>query len=97
MVLYLPEITRTGHANPERHETHLRGLEELEDGKVEGAIVIGGRQPEGVQLAKLKNLPIPVVLVSFGYTIEKASTLGADAIFDHYHELPDLVARIMLR
>jgi phosphoglycolate phosphatase len=42
-----------------------------------------------------RNANIPVVLVSFGYTIEKASALGADAIFDHYHELPHLAAQIM--
>jgi phosphoglycolate phosphatase len=42
-----------------------------------------------------RNANIPVVLVSFGYTNEKASALGADAVFDHYHELPALAAEIM--
>jgi phosphoglycolate phosphatase len=44
-----------------------------------------------------RNANVPVVLVSFGYTIKKASTLGADAVFDHFNELPSLAARIIRR
>jgi phosphoglycolate phosphatase len=63
-------------------------------GDVTRALMVGDSITD-VQAAR--NANIPVVLVSFGYTIEKASTLGADAIFDHYHELPDLAARIIGR
>lgn len=61
-------------------------------GDVRRALMVGDSITD-VQAAR--NANIPVVLVSFGYTIEKASTLGADAVFDHYHELPELAARIM--
>jgi phosphoglycolate phosphatase len=60
-------------------------------GDVTRSLMVGDSITD-VQAAR--NANIPVVLVSFGYTIEKASTLGADAVFDHYHELPDLAARI---
>jgi phosphoglycolate phosphatase len=63
-------------------------------GDVKRALMVGDSITD-VQAAR--NAKIPVVLVSFGYTIEKASTLGADAIFDHYHELPALAAQIMKR
>jgi phosphoglycolate phosphatase len=62
-------------------------------GDVRRALMVGDSITD-VQAAR--NANIPVVLVSFGYTIEKASTLGADAVFDHYHELPELAAQIML-
>jgi phosphoglycolate phosphatase len=74
-----------------RHLTHTI---EASGGNVNRALMVGDSITD-VQAAR--NANIPVVLVSFGYTIEKASTLGADAIFDHYHELPVLVAQIMSR
>ncbi len=71
---------------------HLTYTIEACGGDVARALMVGDSITD-VQAAR--NASIPVVLVSFGYTIEKASTLGADAIFDHYHELPDLAARIL--
>jgi phosphoglycolate phosphatase len=61
-------------------------------GDVSRALMVGDSITD-VQAAR--NADIPVVLVSFGYTIEKASTLGADAIFDHFHELPSLAAQVL--
>jgi phosphoglycolate phosphatase len=63
-------------------------------GNLDRALMVGDSITD-VQAAR--NAGVPVVLVSFGYTNEKASALGADAIFDHYHELPDLAAQIMKR
>jgi phosphoglycolate phosphatase len=71
---------------------HLTYTIEACGGDVNRALMVGDSITD-VQAAR--NANIPVVLVSFGYTIEKASTLGADAVFDHYHELPELAARIM--
>lgn len=71
---------------------HLTYTIEASGGNVSRALMVGDSITD-VQAAR--NANIPVVLVSFGYTIEKASTLGADAIFDHYHELPELAARLM--
>lgn len=71
---------------------HLTFTIEASGGDITRALMVGDSITD-VQAAR--NAHIPVVLVSFGYTIEKASTLGADAIFDHYHELPDLAVQIM--
>jgi phosphoglycolate phosphatase len=71
---------------------HLTYTIEACGGDVTRALMVGDSITD-VQAAR--NATIPVVLVSFGYTIEKASALGADAVFDHYHELPDLAARLM--
>jgi phosphoglycolate phosphatase len=71
---------------------HLTYTIEACGGDVRRSLMVGDSITD-VQAAR--NASIPVVLVSFGYTIEKASTLGADAVFDHYHELPELAARIM--
>jgi phosphoglycolate phosphatase len=72
---------------------HLTYTIDASGGNLERALMIGDSITD-VQAAR--NAGIPVALVSFGYTNEKASTLGADAVFDHYHELPDLAARLML-
>lgn len=37
----------------------------------------------------------PVALVSFGYTDTAPALLGADAVFNHYDELPDLAVRLL--
>ncbi|HEY5347953.1 MAG TPA: HAD-IA family hydrolase, partial [Rhizomicrobium sp.] len=37
----------------------------------------------------------PVILVSYGYTPEPASTLGADAVTGDFREIPALVARLL--
>jgi phosphoglycolate phosphatase len=39
----------------------------------------------------------PVVLVSFGYTETPAHDLGADAVFSHYRDLPDLAKSLLGR
>jgi phosphoglycolate phosphatase len=38
----------------------------------------------------------PVILVSYGYTPEPASTLGADAVTDDFAEIPSLAAKLGL-
>lgn len=73
---------------------HLTYTIDASGGSATRALMVGDSITD-VQAAR--NANIPVVLVSFGYTMEKASTLGADAIFDHYHELPSLAAQIMKR
>ncbi len=37
----------------------------------------------------------PVALVSFGYTDTAPELLGADAVFTHYDDLPDLAVRLL--
>jgi phosphoglycolate phosphatase len=39
----------------------------------------------------------PVALVSFGYTDTAPELLGADAVFTHYDDLPDLTVSLLRR
>ncbi len=91
---YFKAIVGNGQAGVNKPDArHLTYTVEASGGDVSRALMVGDSITD-VQAAR--NANIPVVLVSFGYTIEKASTLGADAVFDHYHELPSLAAMIML-
>jgi phosphoglycolate phosphatase len=71
---------------------HLTYTIEASGGDIARALMIGDSITD-VQAAR--NANIPVALVSFGYTEKKASTLGADAVFDHYNELPALARRLL--
>ncbi len=45
-------------------------------------------------VAAARNAGLPVVLVSYGYTPVPAADLGADAVIDHFDELPGALARL---
>lgn len=68
---------------------HLKAAVDGAGGDMARAIMIGDTE---VDLAAGRNAGIPVALASFGYSKTKASALGADAVFDHFHELPGLLA-----
>ena len=57
-------------------------------GDVQRAIMIGDSEND-VLAARAAN--VPVIVTSFGYTTTAAIDLGADAVFDHYDELQDLI------
>ena len=40
---------------------------------------------------------VPVVAVSFGYTDVPPAELGADALIDHFAELPAIARRLLAR
>ena len=42
-----------------------------------------------------KNAGVPVIAVSFGYTLTPARELGADMVIDHFDELPDAIAKVL--
>jgi phosphoglycolate phosphatase len=71
---------------------HLTYTIEAAGGTCDRALMVGDSLTD-VQAAR--NANIPVALVSFGYTEKKASTLGADAVFDHYNELPALARGLL--
>jgi phosphoglycolate phosphatase len=39
----------------------------------------------------------PAIIVSYGYTVEPASTLGADVVIDEFEEVPDAAVKFGLR
>ena len=61
-------------------------------GRGAGAVMIGDSITD-VETARAAGAP--VILVSFGYTPEPASTLGADAVVDHFADIPAAVRRLL--
>ena len=57
-----------------------------------GALMIGDSVTD-VQTAR--NGGAPVILLSYGYTPEPASTLGADLVVDDFREVPGAVRRLL--
>lgn len=57
----------------------------------ENAVMIGDSAND---LATARNAGVPVVLVSFGYTPTPAADLGAEAVIDHFNELPAALAAL---
>ena len=58
-----------------------------------GAAVMIGDSITDVETARAAGAP--VILVSFGYTPEPASTLGADAVVDRFADIPAAVRRLL--
>ena len=61
-------------------------------GPLGGAIMIGDSITD---VATARAAGAPVILVSYGYTPEPASTLGADAVTDDFSEIPALAAKLL--
>jgi len=47
-----------------------------------------------IDVAAARNADIPVVVVSWGYRHVPATELGADAVIDHFSELPSVLSNI---
>lgn len=93
MVRYFKAIVANGQAGVNKPDgRHLTYTIEASGGSVDRALMVGDSITD---LQAARHASIPVVLATFGYTIEKASALGADAVFDHYLELPDLIEQLL--
>lgn len=57
------------------------------------AIMIGDSVTD---VATARAAKAPVILVSYGYTPDPAATLGADAVTDHFAEIPALARKLTL-
>lgn len=57
-------------------------------GDLKRAIMIGDSEND---VLAARAAAVPVLVTSFGYTMTAAKDLGADAVFDHYDELHDLI------
>lgn len=62
---------------------------------------IGREPPQAVMIgdsrydvAAARNAGMPVIAVSFGYTVTPPRELGADLVIDHFDELADALARL---
>lgn len=86
--IYGPETTPKTKPDPIHLITAIHGC----GGDIEKSILIGDSEND-VLAAQAAN--VPVIVTSFGYTSKKAPDLGADAFFDHYEELPELILKIL--
>jgi len=64
LVFYLPEMKPTEDSNPQHQDIRLSGINELMDGRVEGAVVLISRTIPEDQLSILRKSPLPTILVS---------------------------------
>lgn len=64
-VIYLPEeIGTCPGVNPDKLMVRLKGPQEFHDGRVDAAVVVGGRSTLKTDLDELKQMHVPVVLLS---------------------------------
>lgn len=80
--------------NRKPHPDHFRAAVTAADGEIASSMMVGDSAPD-VDSAKAAGAP--VAIVDFGYTETAPALLGADAVFSHYAELPDIVLRLLNR
>ncbi len=73
---------------------HLTGVIARVGGDASRAVMVGDSD---VDVETAKAAGIPVVGVSFGYSVQPMHTLGADVVIDHYRELDDAMRRLLAR
>lgn len=74
------------------HPAHLTGVIDRVGGDPRRAVMIGDSD---VDIETAKAARIPVVGVSFGYSVHPVETLGADVVIDHYRELDGAIRGIL--
>lgn len=73
---------------------HLLGTLAAIGGTKEKAIMVGDSRND---VAVARNADVPVIAVSFGYTMTPPHELGADRLIDFYHELPAAIESLNTR
>jgi phosphoglycolate phosphatase len=79
---------------PKPDGRHVLFAIEEADGDPEMAVMIGDSVTD---VNAARNAGVPVVAMSFGYTAIPAHELGADAVLDHYADLPGWIAEFVRR
>ena len=77
---------------PEKKPSALH-LETAIGGKADSRTVMVGDSDPDVGTARAAGAP--VILFSEGYSEKPASTLGADRLFNHWHQAPELIAGLV--
>jgi LacI family transcriptional regulator len=63
LTFFFPEI-EPSKSNPGNDVVHPKGLDEVLDGRVDGAILVAGRKLSEEDLRRLKESPVPIVLLN---------------------------------
>ena len=78
---------RYGYNKPDARVFH-HVVDELGGGP---ALMVGDSMTD---VATARAAGVPIILVSYGYTPEPASTLGADAVVDDFSQITDIAMRL---
>ena len=76
------------------HPAHLTSVIERVGGDSRRAVMVGDSD---VDIETAKAARIPVVGVTFGYSVHPVHTLGADVVIDHYRDLDGAIRGILAR
>lgn len=79
-------------ANRKPHPEHYRAAVAAAGGEVGRSLMVGDTDADAISA---REAGAPVALVGFGYTETAPALLGADAVFSHYHELPEITLRLL--
>jgi phosphoglycolate phosphatase len=71
---------------------HLTGTIARAGGRPETSIMIGDSETD---IKTAKAAEIPIVAVSFGYSVDPVASFGPDAIIDDYRHLPRAIERFL--
>ena len=82
--VYGPESTPKIKPDPLHLLTAIAGV----NGKSQKALLVVDSKND---VSGAQEANVPIIVTSFGYTTKKASDLGADAFFDHYDQLFELL------
>lgn len=74
------------------HPDHFIAAVRAAKGDPAHALMIGD---SAADVGSARGANAPVALVSFGYTDTAPELLGADAVFSHFDELPDLARKLL--
>lgn len=78
--------------NRKPHPDHFIAAVRAAKGDPARALMVGD---SAADVGSAKAAGAPVALVSFGYTDTAPELLGADAVFTHYDDLPELASRLL--
>jgi len=70
---------------------HIKAAIRAAGGHSSNAVMVGDSITD---VDGARNAGVPVILVSFGYTVTPARELGADAVIDHFDELSNALASL---
>ena len=70
---------------------HLTGTIALAGGRPENSIMIGDSETD-IRTAKAAH--VPIVAVSFGYSVDPVASFGPDVIIDDYRHLPSAIEKL---
>ena len=78
-----------GHYKPDPR--HLTGTIALAGGRVDKTIMVGDSETD-IKTAKAAH--VPVVAVSFGYSVDPVASFGPNAIIDDYRDLRSAIGKL---